>query len=145
MPELGRIRGWEGRLSDVLASAEARVGPGAEPDWGTLDCATFAAGCAAALTGEDPLSGFPTWTSKREALRVLAAEGGLREAASRAFGEPIPVALAQRGDIGFSDDGELGQLGVVAGRWTLFLGDGRLTRFPTLSLDAAWPVGRPAP
>ena len=108
-----RVDHWERLLLEQTEAARGK--PFA---WGEHDCATFAADCIEAITGERPA--MPAWTSARDAVRVLADEGGAVAAMIARFGSPIPPRIAQRGDVGVMDsDAETGAAFVVClgDRW----------------------------
>lgn len=106
------------RLRTILAVlAERRRAPFA---WGSADCATFAADCALALTGVDPLAGVRgRYKTALGARRILDREGwhDVAGLAAAKF-EEIPVALAAVGDwaiVTTTEDGNEPSLGVVFG------------------------------
>ena len=65
--------------------------------WAEWDCAIAAADAVETITGENPLD--VHWSDIKTAVRQLEAEGGIESAVTARLGEPIPYALAQRGDI----------------------------------------------
>jgi hypothetical protein len=88
-----RLPGWPARLAGYVA-ARASV-PFA---WGSQDCVTFAVGAIEAITGK--VLPLPTWRSASEALRELAARGGIAGAVDSAGMRPLLApALARRGDL----------------------------------------------
>jgi hypothetical protein len=117
-----------------------RIGPGEEPEWGELDCATFVAGAVEAITGDDPMEGWPSYSTRREALETLREQGAgdLASTLEETFGKPVHPARARRGDIAWSGS----NCGLVIGRRSLFLGDGGYSIVRTLDLEHAYPVGR---
>ena len=73
----------------------------------THDCARFCGAGFAAVSGVNPLDSFAgRWTSERGARRILAAHGGLAAAVDTVM-RPIDPTLAQRGDVGMTDDNTL--------------------------------------
>ena len=62
------------------------------------DCCQFAAAVVEAITGHNPMRSF-VYESERQALRVIARYGGLRQAIIATLGSPIPVADARDGDV----------------------------------------------
>ena len=92
-----RLIDWQSRLATVMREAQAR--PFA---WGTHDCVIFAADCVQAVTGRDPIADVRTsWADERQALRLLAAGGGISNLIRGRIGVELKVpALAQPGDIG---------------------------------------------
>jgi hypothetical protein len=93
----------------LVAYLEAREGWafGYGPDAETHDCARWADGLVAAVHGQHPLRRFSSeWTTRRGARRVLARHGGMAASVSEVMREISPT-LAQRGDIGMTEAGEL--------------------------------------
>lgn len=72
------------------------------------DCVRYCDGGVLAVTGVSPLSAVAeTWSSEREARRVLAAHGGMASAVDDVMA-PIPTTFAGRGDVGMTADSQLG-------------------------------------
>lgn len=123
-----RQPGWQIALSQYLAEAGRQ-----QFQWGTHDCALFAAGAVAAMTGVDPAARWrgkdkPKYRTLRGGLGLMRRAGFVDHAdvAARMF-EEVPVATAQPGDLAAIRDGELFALGVVQGEWIYVLQpDGRL-------------------
>ncbi|MBX9707560.1 MAG: hypothetical protein K2X61_06475 [Caulobacteraceae bacterium] len=108
-------------------------GYGPEPR--THDCARFCGAGVAAVTGVDPLDAFAgRWTSERGARRVLAAHGGLASAVSTVM-RPIAPTLAQRGDVGMTDDGALV---LFEGQTVVGVQERGLRRLPRSLVVFAW-------
>lgn len=133
-----RLPDWEQRLHAYLASHE-----GAVFAWGRLDCALFAAGAVAAMTGLDPAAGFRGhYRSARGSVRALRriGAGTLAATIAQLFPEK-PAGYARRGDLVMVDD----MVGVCIGAEALFVGeeDGSagLVRFPRSAWSTAWSVG----
>lgn len=104
---------------------------------GGRDCVSFAAAAVTAQSGVDP-RGNLRWNNKREAMAIIAAEGGLEAAFDRRF-RRIPLALAMRGDIGAVTDAEFGiRLVVVEGAMILGVGGIGLERQPRQMMICAW-------
>jgi len=135
---MDRLPDWEARLHGYLERLER-----AEFDWGTLDCALFAAGAVKAMTGEDPAAAFRgryrTAKGSERALRRFGA--GTLEATIDAGFEPRPVGFARRGDLVLVD----GMVGVCVGADALFIGEAGgnpgLVRFARGRWAKAWAVG----
>ena len=113
-----RLPDWRGRLR-AYASSAART----PFNYGRHDCALFAAGAVAAMTGEDPAAGWRgRYTTLRGGLRVIRKAGHADHiAAAAAWFTEIPSAFAQVGDLAVAP-GDAGlALGVVAGAhvWVL--------------------------
>lgn len=103
-PLIRRVEGWEQRLTQHIDKHRSLPF-----EYGVHDCATLATGAVTAL---DPSFEWPvTWTSEREALRIIAEADGLEALATQAWGEPITNwRLCRRGDIAL----------VVEGNWPSF-------------------------
>ncbi|CNC24058.1 Uncharacterised protein [Yersinia frederiksenii] len=90
-----RYPDWQKRLAQVLQAASGRPF-----SWGEHDCCLFAADCALAVCGVDPLvdyrGQYNSALSARKAL--LRGHGSIIGIFDSAF-ERVPVKLAQRGDI----------------------------------------------
>ena len=129
---------WEARLHDYLAALS-----GAVFDWGTLDCALFAAGAVEAMTGSDPAASYRGhYSTAGGATRALKRYGaGTLEATIDAGFAPRPIGFARRGDLVMVD----GMVGVCIGADAVFIGeqDGEagLVRFARPSWSKCWSVG----
>lgn len=133
-----RIPGWETALHDYIAALS-----GAVFNWGTLDCALFAAGAVQAMTGIDPAAAYRgRYSTAGGATRALKryGAGSLEATIAQQFGE-IQIGFARRGDLVLVD----GMVGVCVGADAVFIGeaDGEpgLVRFPRASWARAWAVG----
>ncbi|MDN8617879.1 DUF6950 family protein [Variovorax ginsengisoli] len=85
---------WQQRFSAF--AAERR---GMAFAWGQNDCCLFAADAVLAMTGDDWGADYRgTYDDVKSALRVMP-EGGLREVATRALGEPVTPLMAAVGDV----------------------------------------------
>ena len=129
---------WEARLAAFLEPVRAL--PFA---WGRHDCCTFAAGAVEAMTGEDAMAEFRGhYRTARGSVRALRryGAGALEPTLTAKFGEPLPPALAQRGDVIMAD----GALGISLGGFALMVGseEGRegLIRVPMARWQCAWRV-----
>lgn len=106
--------------------------------WGTNDCVRFTGRAIRAQTGFDPLAGLPRWQSRREALALCDAMGGL-SAAIHARLIDVPPAFAQRGDIAGIEDRLFGvRLMVVEGATLIGPGHRGLMRLPRDAMAMAW-------
>lgn len=125
-----RVRGWQARLIDYLGGA-ART-PFAD---GQHDCALFAAGAVAAMTGHDyaaPYRG--RYTTIRGGLRILRRDGFADHVALAAAHLPEkPVARANPGDLAVIDTLDGPALGVVQGEGIFVLGQNGMALVPLLS------------
>lgn len=106
-----RLPTWAAELARLI---EARA---AVPfAWGPNDCAAWVADACAAQTGGDPLAELRgTRRTERGALRQLRAIGGVEAAIERAGLQPVPPALAQRGDVVMLDQGDWPLLALCMG------------------------------
>lgn len=158
MNHIARLPDWPERLSDAIKAASGRPF-----SWGAHDCALFAADCALAVTGIDPLEPVRgAYASERGAMRVLRRLGceDVEQLADLVIGARVPLALARRGDWvairepGIrdrgSDDGPSPgpypltsgpALGVCLGAQAAFLQENGLTFRRTLACAAAWKIG----
>lgn len=92
-----RSPGWEMRLAETIE--RHRLG---RFEWGRYDCSTLIGDTAQALGCVDPFEG-SRWSTKFEAIMAMRNAGwrSAREFISATLA-PVPVALAQRGDVGFT-------------------------------------------
>lgn len=108
------------------------------------ECVGFSGACAEAQTGRDPLAGLPHWRTRREALAVAEAEGGLIAAIDARL-RRVPPALAQRGDIAGLPDPLFGvRLMVIEGETLVGPGTRGLERLPRSAMTLAWSIERAA-
>lgn len=106
------------------------------------DCVSFAAAAIEAQTGRDLLAGIPRWNTRREALALAEAEGGLKAALDKRLTR-LPPALAQRGDIAGvlarGSDKRFGiRLAVIEGATLVGPGRHGLERLPRAAMVMAW-------
>lgn len=102
--------------------------------WGVNDCVQFAADAVRHYGGRWPV--LPKYASEREALKIIAAGGGLAALVTRELGQPIHLKHAQIGDVVLTAFGDTGPMLGVAdppGFWVL-VADGR---FLPLDLEKA--------
>ncbi len=128
---------WEQALADYLAAHGAAVFT-----WGTCDCAMFAAGAVAAMTGTDPAADIRgRYKSQAGAARAIKHAGfaNLSEWVSAKFQE-VPPAWAYRGDLVMAS----GSLGICNGPAALFVGEENglagLVSTPLQEWERAWRV-----
>jgi len=93
---MARLPGWEKRLNAVVAAHQALPG-----EWGVSDCFIIADDAVEAVTGEQMYPGARGYKTDAGAAKQLRKHGfeSVRQAFAGKFDE-IPVAMAQRGDIG---------------------------------------------
>ena len=87
---------WEERLNAVVAKHQAMPG-----EWGKSDCWTLTMDAIRAVRGKGVLSKLGTYKSEAAGYRVFAKAGfkTVEEALASVL-EPVPVLMAQRGDVG---------------------------------------------
>lgn len=109
--------------------------------WGSNDCCLFAADSVQAMTGVDHMQPFRGYQTARQALEMLAKEGGLHQAVLKALGPDMPVGMAAVGDVLLMhhDDREL--LAICNGATALAPGKNGLVTLPIAQAMAAWRVG----
>lgn len=113
-----RLDGWEERLARLVDDADKRA-----YRLGEHDCFRFACDTVQALTGREVWSQWAGRYSRRaECVRLIRGVAvDLRAAVAAVLGvEPIPVAMAGRGDIYLFEDG-LPHLAVGLGSQVLVL------------------------
>ena len=125
---------WPERLEAFL---RARDVPFA---WGPQDCVTLAADWVVTCVGFDPAARWRGWTNARQALRAIAAAGGLRAGWATAL-PAIPVGSAQRGDVGLVRMGRREASVIVERDGVVGAGPLGLVRLPRGALIAAYRVG----
>lgn len=133
-----RLKGWE----QALAS-HTRAHMRTPYRWGAHDCALFAAGCVAVVTGEDFGAEFRgTYDDEHGARRLLASLGceDVGDLASRYLPEIAP-SEARRGDV-VMIAGKFGPfLAVVDGRTAIGPAARGLTHTPVTLALRGWRVG----
>lgn len=140
-----RHQDWESRLDRYLTAQRA-----AEFCYGQLDCALFAAGAVAAMTGVDPAENlrgrYATLREGLELLTTVLGDTSLPEALSGHFGfeEFQNVKFAGRGDIALvrdpaTDDELLGIVDLSGARVALVARTG-LQFAPVAAIVRAWRV-----
>lgn len=133
----GRVQGWEARLNAYVEASRHRPFV-----WGAHDCALFAAGGVAAVTGS-PLADIPTYSGPVAAARTLARMGH-RDVIDLAGAYLRPwqsVLMARRGDIAaaITDNGPT--LGVALGASIAAPGEAGLIFWALHHATRAWRVG----
>lgn len=132
-----RPEGWEQRFVAFL-TGRAQM-PFA---WGANDCCTFAADCAEAITGTDPMADLRGYDSEIGAGRVLVKSGVESfEALVDAIFDEVPVGMARRGDLALAMQGNEAGLMVVEGDWLVGPSEDGLKRVPRDRMIRAWRVG----
>jgi uncharacterized protein DUF6950 len=111
---MGMRSDWRVRLGAYLATEARRPF-----EYGTSDCALFAAGALNAMTGSDPSANYRgRYTTLRGGLRILRKDG-FRDHVEKAAALLSEVApqRARVGDIAVVETSEGPSLGVVQGEW----------------------------
>lgn len=87
---------WESRLNAVVAKHQAMDGA-----WGVSDCWTLTMDAVEAVQGKRILSKLSRYKSEAAGYRVFAKAGfkTVEEALASVL-DPVPVLMAQRGDVG---------------------------------------------
>jgi hypothetical protein len=86
-------------------------------EWGTHDCAHFAANWAKIHSEVDFLKSFAPWNSEFTAAKIISRGGGLEACITSALGEPIKTSPID-GDIALLPD-KLGGLCIVYGAYVV--------------------------
>lgn len=138
---MSRVAGWEGRLRAVVGRHMALPS-----QYGVSDCYIIADDAVEAVTGARLYDDARGYTTPRGAARVLLRHGYRTvEDAFAARLPDVPVALAQRGDIGVvrQPNGEVtGGVFIAAGFVTR--GASRAVVLPRSAVHRAFAVGRDA-
>jgi hypothetical protein len=132
-----RTTDWRARLMTYLARAHsAQFRPGQH------DCALFASGAVAAMTGVDLATHWRgRYRTIRGGLRVLRAEGYANHIAlADALFDSCPVAMAQVGDLAAVPGPDGLALGVVQGARIYVLRPDGLATVDLLAAVRAWRV-----
>ncbi len=113
---MSRLPGWRGRLMGYVARERAR--PFA---YGSADCALFAAGAVAAVTGRDIAAGWRgRYTTEAEGRRALGVEGFIDHIdLARCLFARVAASQAQTGDLAVVATRRGPALGVVSGSQVL--------------------------
>jgi hypothetical protein len=132
-----RAPDWRRKLELYVAAAASR-----RFDFGEHDCAMFAAGAVAAMTGADPAAPYRgRYGTLNEGLELLRAAGfGDHLDMADSLFEEIPVARARPGDLAAVAAGEGDALGVVQGEHVYLVGPGGLRLVPLTDASRAWRV-----
>lgn len=130
-----RIQNWPHALAEYM-----RTRHDMPFEWGVHDCAHFAAGAVAAITGEYPK--FPRYKTEHTALKLIAQKP-LRDRADEILGLDIDVQTAQRGDVVMVmvvDEENGPSLGICFGENSMFVSQKGLRHVPTEQCWCAWRV-----
>lgn len=136
-----RIEHWPSALHALI---EARKN---EPfAWGSHDCCMFAGDCAREIVGVDLFAQYRgEYSTALGAARIWSREGGvealIEKACDAAEFPPVPVLMAQRGDLVLFDTERGPALGICLGAESWFTGLDGLTSIHTHQCRKAWRVG----
>ncbi len=133
-----RRQDWPLRLIAWLESVRERPF-----EWGAHDCVLAAADAVQMMTGEDPAKAYRgLYSSKREAVVILAEHGGLAAMVTAALGPQLQfVKMAQRGDLVLVDTpGEGPAISVVLGAEAAGPGKNGAVFTPMAGWKTAWRV-----
>lgn len=111
--------------------------------WGKYDCCLFAASCVEVMTGfdymKDERGTYKTEKGAKKALKGKTLFANLRAK----LGKPIPLAMAQRGDVIYHVFDTGPAVGICIGQETFFVGrevkEGLVT-IPTLECSKAFKI-----
>lgn len=140
-PRMTRKQRWPSILAEQVEAARDK-----QFEWGTHDCALWAADVVLAMTGVDVAAAYrgayTDEASAREAMLRIDG-GGLRAIGNRAFGPALNnVAMTQRGDVALVEIDGREAAGIVLGATVAVPGPRGLQFAPLDSIVAAWAVAR---
>ncbi|MCE9566376.1 MAG: hypothetical protein K8U57_30500 [Planctomycetes bacterium] len=129
-----RVEGWE-----LLLAEHVREAYGRRFQWGEHDCVLWAGRWVRLCTGKDLIAEWEGKYKTEAGARRIMKKLGYAVVADAVDDRlnPIPVALAKRGDILL---GPSGALGVCFGRHGFFPGPDDVTMADTLTCPRAWAV-----
>ena len=112
---MSRVVDWPERLLQTVADWE-----NVPFVWGSTDCLSFALDCIEAVRGNPLVDEIPAYSDAKEARRALRDMGAREiENAFMMHLDPIPVSMAQRGDVGVivQEDGTQSAMVCVGPAW----------------------------
>jgi len=132
-----RHENWSERLEAFFAERRELVF-----EWGTNDCALFAADAVLLITGEDLAAEYRgRYGSAKDALNLIKEADGLDAIATVKLGDRIDWRLAQRGDVVLVDMEGRRCLGVCDGVYVAGPGSEEMLYLPMSdSALAAWKI-----
>jgi len=117
-----RVEGWPEILAANIESV--RETPFS---YGSHDCCLFAADAVAAITGIDYAASVRGYTSKEQALAIIASFGSMRDMVTAITGvEPVHPSRAHRGDFVLGRAGDEEWIGICIGRYFLGPAEGKI-------------------
>jgi hypothetical protein len=132
---MSRVDNWPLVMNELVEQWRARP-----LSFGDGDCFQFLGAHVLAITGVEYRDQFPQYASREEAAEILEQHGGAVGLLTGIFGEPKPVAFAQRGDAVVCDFGDGLAAAVCVGFHCCAPGPRGLRFEPTLNAVAAWSV-----
>jgi hypothetical protein len=135
-----RLSDWPERLYEFIEQRRH-----VQFTWGSNDCCTFAADAVLACTSVDPIADLIAenngpWTSQLQAQRLLVQHGGMKAIVTARFGTPVPVSMAQRGDVLMINSADNPALVICVGTQYVGPGPDGLVCGDVSSADLAWRV-----
>lgn len=130
-----RLEQWSTRLAEVIESARERPF-----DWRAHNCATFAADCVHAMTGQRLHEAFAArMTSARAARRAMRDLESLTDAVL-GVDRRVPIAFARRGDVVLVPTPDAAALAICLGTAAAAVGPAGLVFVPRAGALSAWSV-----
>lgn len=131
-----RLPDWPTRLADFIEARSKRAFC-----WAESDCCLFVCDAVESFTGIDPAAPWRgLYMSEKGARRLIRDNGGVAGLASIAFGPPVPVALAGRGDVVLIDSPTGEGLAVCIGSLLAAQGKDGIEFLPLSQAKAAWKI-----
>jgi hypothetical protein len=132
-----RREDWPEKLFESIEQATSQIFA-----FGTHDCTLFSANCVKAMTGYDGATWRGKYSTKGEAIRIIALAGGMENLATAVFGsEEIPTIQAQRGDGVLADAIGGEAIGICVGNDCAFLTvEKGIIYLPLSEVKRAWRV-----
>jgi hypothetical protein len=125
---------WHARLWTVLAAAQTE-----RFKLGRHDCLRLAARALDAMSDSDQWRNYASGFDARRELKLMLVPGAVEREMTRAFGEPVPLGLARRGDLVALDMPSGTAIGICVGERIAVAADGVLY-LPLARARCAWRV-----
>jgi hypothetical protein len=145
MIKLTRVPNWHSGLTELINLSRHKPF-----EWGTHDCALWAADCIDIVTGVDyAKDSRGTYSTAFGALKCIASyykSDNLKQTFVNNFGEDLHIAYARPGDVVYSNSNYEGfnvAVGICYGQHSFFVSDGEagLSQVNTLDLDGCFRIG----
>jgi hypothetical protein len=133
---LVRLPDWQLRYAALVAARMATPF-----DYGSNDCALFAADAVQAMTGIDPAPHLRAHTNAREAIKTIKRYGGIANLATACLGPAVPVQTARVGDVVLVAVGKRLALGICNGTTAFGPGARGLAHAAMADALLCWRVG----